>query len=380
MKRLFFFVALIVSFSSCETKNNSESSATPNLLENFSFSVDTVTVDVGEEIFMPGAYYKFELSDDGDQVFTYFEPEFEVHEIDLNAMKLVKRHKFEKDGPNMIPMYLNYMQNLNETELFFANSFQAGIFKKTGEKVKSISLKPEDYSGLDPEFPYVLGNSIQISPDQKTVLTLPNENLGTAEGLAILNLEGMSAKFLKLPALEMTKNFRVLFKQGNGAVSSGENQRLYMINGQFIIDSGATSDLYIYDQASDSLRLVTFPHQLVPKAKTGEFPSEVDSNERRREVLNDIRKQISFSQLFWNENQQIYFRMGEMNRELNEATKRYSSDTYLFTYDKDFNLTGETEVQGLDFMPTYGFARDNKLYMEWVVDENPAFIVYTFNF
>ncbi|RAI95178.1 DUF4221 family protein [Algoriphagus yeomjeoni] len=379
MKRLFFFVALIVSFSSCETKNNSESSTT-NLLENFSFSVDTVTVDVGEEIFMPGAYYKFELSEDGDQVFTYFEPEFEVHEIDLNAMKLVKRHKFEKDGPNMIPMYLNYMQNLNETELFFANSNQAGVFKKTGEKVKSISLKPEDYSGLDPDFPFSLGNSILISPDQKKVLTLPNESLGTAEGLAILNLEAMNAKFLKLPALEMTKNFRVLFKQGNGAVSSGENQRLYMINGQFIIDSGATSDIYIYDLVSDSLRLVTFPHQLVPKAKTREFPSEVDSNERRREVMNEIRKQISFSQFFWDEGKQIYFRMGEMNRELNEATKRYSSDTYLFTYDKDFNLTGETKVQDLDFMPTYGFARDNKLYMEWVVGENPAFIVYTFNF
>lgn len=380
MKELIFSVALIVSFSSCETKNNSESSSTPNLLENFSFSVDTVMVDVGEEIFMPGAYYKFELSQSGDHVFTYFEPEFEVHEIDLNTLKLLKRHKFEKDGPNMIPMYLNYMQNLNESELFFANSYQAGVFKKTGEKVKSIPLKPEDYEGFDAGFSYTLGNSVQISPDQKTVLTLPNEGLGTSEGLAILNLEDMSGKFLKLPALEMTKNFRVIYKQGNGATSSGESQRLNLIKGQFIIDSGATSDIYIYNQAKDSLRLVTFPHMLVPKAKTGEFPSEVDSHERRREVTNEMAKQISFSQFFWDEGHQIYFRMGQMNRELNEEAKKYTADIYLFTYDKDFNLTGEAIVDDLDFMPTNGFARDNKLYMQWVVGENPAFIVYIFNF
>tara|TARA_R110002012_G_scaffold286864_2_gene478736 strand:+ start:58673 stop:59788 length:1116 start_codon:yes stop_codon:yes gene_type:complete len=366
-----------VLFFSC---GRSTDSSSVNILENLTYSVDTVVVDVGEEIFMPGAYYRFELSEDGNQVFTYFEPELEVHEIDLNTLKLVKRHKFEKDGPNMIPMYINYMQNLNESELFFANSIQAGIFKKTGEKVKSVSLKPEDYTGLDPDFPFNLGNAILICPDQKTALTLPNQGLGVADGLAILNLEEMTGKFLKLPALEMTKNFRVLFKQGNGAVSTGENQGLKWINGQFIVDSGATSDIYIYDQAGDSLRLVTFPHKLVPKAKTGEFPSEVDSNERRREITDEIAKQISFSQFYWNENHQIYYRMGEMNRILNEEAKKYTADIYLFTYDKDFILTGETEIEGMDFLPLNGFAKDNKLYMQWVVDENPAFIVYSFNF
>ena len=72
--------------------------------------------------------------------------------------------------------------------------------------------------------------------------------------------------------------------------------------------------------------------------------------------------------------------MGQMNRELNEEAKKYTANIYLFSYDKEFNLTGETEIEDLDFMPTNGFARDNKLYMQWVVEENPAFIVYTFNF
>ncbi|SHN34694.1 hypothetical protein SAMN04488057_12351 [Cyclobacterium lianum] len=69
-----------------------------------------------------------------------------------------------------------------------------------------------------------------------------------------------------------------------------------------------------------------------------------------------------------------------MNRELNEALKKYTEDIYLFAYDEEFNLIGETVVEGLDFMPTGGFTKGNKLYMKWVVDENPAFIEYTLNF
>lgn len=378
MKKVLLIFPWII-LASCSGQK-SENQVSENILENFTFSVDTLVVDVGEEIFMPGAYSNFEISEDKNRVYTYFEPDLEVHEIDLNSLKLLTRHKFEKDGPNMIPMYLNYMQNLSETELFFASSVQAGIFKKNGEKAKSISLQPEDYTGLGPDFSYSLGNDPVISPDNTKLLSLPNEGLGTAEGLAILNLEDMSGKLLHLPALEMTKNFRVVFRQGNGAISSGENQRIKLVNGKLIIDSGATSDTYILDLQSDSLRLMTFPHQLVPKAKTGEFPNEVDSNERRREITREIDKQISFSQFYWDEGNQIYFRMGQMNREFNEVTRQYTADIYLFLYDEEFTLIGETIIEGLDLMPTRGFAKDNKLYLQWVVEENPAFVVYTLNF
>lgn len=378
MKKLLLLSSLAI-FAACSGKE-SENRESKNVLENFSFSIDTLVVDVGEEIFMPGAYSNFEISEEKDRVFAYYEPDLEVHEIDLISLKLIKRHKFDKDGPNMIPKYLNYMQNLNKTELFFASSVQAGIFKKSGEKVRSISLQPENYAGLRPDFTYSMGNGPLISPDKTKLFSLPNDGPGTAEGLAILDIEGMSGKFLNLPALEMTKNFRVVFRQGNGSTSSGESQRIKLVNGQIIIDSGATSDIYLLDQQTDSLRLVTFPHQLVPKSKTGEFPNEVDSNERRREITREINKQISFSQFFWDESHQIYFRMAQMNYELNEAKRQYTADIYLFAYDEKFNLIGETKVDGLDFMPTRGFARENKLYFRWVIEENPAFVVYTLNF
>ncbi|PZX47003.1 DUF4221 family protein [Algoriphagus chordae] len=379
MKRLFFYTTLFVSLYSCDNKTSSDSSiSSSNTLENFSFSVDTLVVDVGEEIFMPGAYSIFALSDDADRVFTFYEPETEVHEIDLKNLKLLQRHRFEKDGPNMIPQFTSYMQQVNDDELFLANFYKSGIFKTSGEKTQTIPLQSEKYTGFDPDYSFTMGNSIRISADKKAVLFFPNAGIGAPDGLAVLNTEKMSGKLLPLPALEMSNKYRVSLK--DGSVSLGQLQQTSWVNGQFLIYSGATSDIYVYEHLSDSLRLVTFPHEIVPKAKTGEFPTEFDSYEKMREVSNEINKQITFSEFLWDESRQMYFRMAQQNWQLNEVAMAYTADTYLFAYDQEFNLIGETEMDGLDFMFSGGFMREGKLYMRWVVGENPAFFVYTFDF
>lgn len=55
-------MAILAACSGRESENKEPK----NILENFSFSVDTLVVDVGEEIFMPGAYSNFEISEEKD--------------------------------------------------------------------------------------------------------------------------------------------------------------------------------------------------------------------------------------------------------------------------------------------------------------------------
>ncbi|SFT76497.1 protein of unknown function [Algoriphagus locisalis] len=375
MKKLLTISTLAI-LAACGEKQ-SESTEQINILENLTFSVDTVVIDVGEEIFMPGAYSAFAISEEEDRVFTFYEPEVEVHEIDLNNNKLVARHKFEKDGPNMIPNYANYLQVLNDDELFLGNFYTGVIFTLDGKKVKSLPFQAEKYSGFDPDFSMSMGNSITLSSDKKTALFYPNEGIGAPDGLAILNADEMSGELVALPALEMSENFRI--KMSDGSITFGQLQKISWVNEQFILYSGTTSDIYLYDQ-TDSLRLVTFPHQLVPKMKTGEFPSTADTYERLREVGREIDKQITFSNFYWDKTRQMYFRLAQMNWEVNEEAQSFSADIYLFSYDKDFNLTGEAEVEGLDALPFQSFMKNGKLYSRWVVGENPAFIVYSFDF
>ncbi len=380
MKRLIFYSALLFSLYSCETKKNSETSSNAtNSLENFSLSVDTVQVDVGEELFNPGNYYHQDFNTDLSKGY-FFYPENEIHEIDLNSLKLVERHVFEEDGPDAIPDYLNYMQMLPNEEVFFANYSQTGIYKMTGEKVNGYKLQPENIDGIPNDAGYSLTNSIHICPDKSTILSLPNTFGEPIEGLAVINTNEMSAKILDLPALALSSNFQIVFREGNGAMASGDYQRIQFLNDKFLIYSGATAEIYSYDWKTDSLQLHSFPHQLVPLTKTGEVTKNMDSRESYRAAARELTKQISYGQFYWDETRQSYFRMGSMNYQYNDEGKFIKADIYLFSYDKELNLTGETEVDGLTTMPYGSFMKDGKLYRRWVQDENPAFVVYTFNF
>jgi len=378
MKKLLLLFCIPLFFS-CEDKDNSENSIPENILKNFFLSVDTLVIDVGEELFHPGSYYLQDFNEDLSKGY-FFYPENEIHEIDLNKMELVTRHVFDEDGPDAIPDYLNYMQLLPDAEVFFGNYAQMGVYKITGEKVIGYKMQPENVEGIPNDAGYSLTNSLHISPDKSTILSLPNTFGEPIEGLAVIKGAEMSAKILELPALELSTNFHIVFRQGNGASATGDYQQIQFLNDRFFIYSGATAEIYSYDWKIDSLQLHSFPHQLVPLTKTGDVPKNIDSREAYQAASRDLHKQITYGKFYWDETREAYFRFGDMNWQYSDEGKSVSSDVYLFSYDKDLNLTGETQVDGMKFMPYGSFMKNGKLHMQWVLGENPAFIQYTFNF
>ncbi|WP_439489337.1 DUF4221 family protein [Algoriphagus sp.] len=369
------FLALLSACGSKETK----SSDPANILENMSFSVDTVVVDVGDELFNPGAYYTRDLSPDQSKAYFLY-MENEIHEIDFENMKLMNRFVFQEDGPDAIPKYPNSFQLLPDNEVFLGGYAQTGIFKLSGENVANYKIRPENVDGIPNDAGYTLTNSLVISPDKTTMVSLPNIFGNSIEGLAVIKIADMSAKILELPALEITSNFQLVFREGNGATGIGDFDRIQYLNNQFIIFSGATSDAYSYDWTLDSLRLLNFPHKLVPVSKTGELSKEVDSRESLMAESKNLKKQITFGQFYWDEEKEMYFRFADMNARYNEEGRQIGSDVFLFSYDKNWNLTGEKQVEQLDFQLYSAFFKDGKFYLFTVKGENPGFVVYTFDF
>lgn len=372
MKRLLPLVSLLI-FAACGEKDRSEKAVSENILEKLTYTVDTLILDIGEEIFNPGAYYGKELSEDGETAFWFYEPEKQIHEYDLASLRLKAIHPFETDGPNAIPAYLNNFQALPHKEFFMADYAKTGIYSLGGDQVLNLRIQLENITGFDPEAVFSLTNGVHISPDKKKILSLPNNFAGPVAGFAVIDIGSMAGKLQALPALEMTDKYNVSFEQGNGISRSGDFQSLQYVNELFIIYSGATSDIYTYDWKTDSLSLHTFPHQLVAKSKTGEFSTKVDTNERRWEVGKEMRKQITFGQFYWDESRSLYFRFGSMTNE-DETT------VYLFAYDEQLNLVGEKALQGMKNMFYQAFFRKGKLYNYWVVGEDPALIQYTLDF
>lgn len=378
MKKILPFLSLIL-FAACGEKGSSEEVESGNLLENLTFSVDTLVVDVGEEIFNPGAYYVNDLSPDQTKAYFLY-MENEIHEIDLEKMKLLNRYVFQQDGPDAIPKYPNTFQILPDNEVFLGGYAQTGVFKITGENVANYKVRPENLEGIPNDAGYSMTNSLHISPDKSTMVSLPNIFGESIEGLAVISPEDMSAKILDLPALELTSKYQLVFREGNSARSVGDFDRIKFLNNQFIIYSGATSDIYRYDWNTDSLQLLNFPHQLVPISKTGEFSTEIDSFESLMAERKTLRKQITFGEFFWDKEKEMYFRFGDMNAQYDDEGREIRSDVYLFSYDRDWKLTGEKLVEELDHQPYSAFMRDGKYYLKSVQGENPAFIVYTFDF
>lgn len=378
MKKLIPFLILIL-FAACGEKGSSNNATPENLLENLTISVDTVIVDVGEEIFNPGAYYVNDLSPDQSKVYFLY-MENEIHEIDLDNMKLLNRFVFQKDGPDAIPQYPNSFQMLPDNELFLGGFAQTGIFKVSGENIANFKIRPENLDGIPNDAGYSMTNSLHITPDKSTMVSLPVIFGEPIEGLAVISTAIMSSKIMELPALELTKNYQVIYREGNGATRTGDYQEIQFLNDRFVIYSGSTSDSYSYDWRIDSLQLHTFPHQLVPLSKSGEITTTPDSREAQREATMALRKQITYGEFYWDAQREIYFRFAEMNERYDDRGNFVDAQVYLFTYDKDLNLTGEKLVEELDSSPYLAFMKDGKIYARTVVKENPAFIVYSLDF
>lgn len=378
MKKLIPLLSLIL-LGACGEKGSSNNAAPENLLENLTISVDTVIVDVGEEIFNPGAYYLNDLSPDQSKVYFLY-MENEIHEIDLDNMKLLNRFVFQKDGPDAIPQYPNSFQMLPDNELFLGGFAQTGIFKVSGENIANFKIRPENLDGIPNDAAYSMTSSLHITPDKSTMVSLPVIFGEPIEGLAVISTANMSSKIMELPALELTKNYQVIYREGNGATRTGDSQEIQFLNDRFVIYSGSTSDAYSYDWRTDSLQLHTFPHQLVPLSKTGEFTTRPDSREAQREATMALRKQITYGEFYWDAQREIYFRFAEMNERYDDRGNFVDAEVYLFTYDKDLNLTGEKFVEELDSSPYLAFMKDGKIYARTVVKENPAFLVYSFDF
>lgn len=379
MKKLLILSSLAI-LAACSGKE-SENRESKNILENFSISVDTLVVDVGDELFNPGAYQLEDITPDQTKgYFLYMENE--IHEIDLDKLKLLNRYPYQEDGPDAIPKYPNTFQALPNEELFVGGYAQQGVFSLPVKKISTYKIVPENIDGIPNDAPYNLSNNIHISQDKTTIVSLPNIFGKSIEGLAVISIPEMKGKILPLPALDLTQNYQIVIREDNGSISTvvGDFQRIQILNHQFIVFSQSTSDIYTFNWKTDSLQLISFPHKLVPLKKTEEISNVVDSRESLSEGRRNLQRQISFGPFYYDVEKEVYLRFASMNAQYDENGRFKRSDVYLFSYDKNFNLTGEKLIEDLDFQLSSGFMKGGKIYSYWVVEENPAFIVYTLNF
>ncbi|NVJ86428.1 MAG: DUF4221 family protein [Algoriphagus sp.] len=385
MKKLLFPSLFAALAFSCGGENDSAESTPSNILENFTFSVDTLVVDPGEEIINLSRGVRGSSLDETKTYFYLFdEATTQMNKINLDELYLEEQIPFEKEGPNGIGSnFITTSRYLPGEEFLFSNFQSTGIFNKQGKKVLDLTLKPEelDIEGLGENAQFNVTNSIRLSPDRKIAYSLPGDFMEGTTQMAKINLETKSGTVLPIPALDIAGEYLILWQSGDGFSIYMEEVSLQEIAGKFYITAETSNSIYRLEPGQDSLQLFEYDFSLVSNQKETPIRREVSSLEEFRAEMEKARTQIGFEKLLYDEQTKRFYRFGRIYEPKGDDPEAPSkAEVFLFAFDNNLNLIGETALPELDKTPSSPFFKDGKLWSYVNVEDELGFAVMDFKF
>ncbi len=374
MKKL-LAISFLVLLSACGEKPISEEVSVveepKNILENMTYTVDTVLVDTGDEILDFSFGYSTSPTPDGR--FFYFSKNLKMQKIDLGQLNLINSFSLEKDGPNSPGPTLGFYA-LSDGNFFFPTLHRPSIIPNQGLKIKSWNLDQEELVEGFPVEPFSLGNRVILDPKRLNLYSLP------------MNIETRDHFFAVIDSLENRKKMVALteFKRANkylirsDAEQKGEFLHLQQFNELVLISCTVGNGTYIYNPDLDSLFYREFPHEIVPLEKTGEVKNKVGGRAEFEEELKKLNHQINYWSFLWDEKSQRYFRYASRAIRFDKDGWAKEFEIFLMAYSKDLELIGETRLEGLSKIP-FGFFKEGKLWSSVNVEDELGFAVFTFN-
>lgn len=379
MTRLALFSLVLIAFSCGST--DSEESTSSNVLQDISFTIDTVVVDPGEELINLASGLRLsDLSSDLRTLYLLDDKDKSVSVIDLEGLKLLRKLPFESEGPNGIGQYIYNVQLLPDEQFLFSGFQNTGIFLATGEKLETIKVSAADVEGMNEADESSIWNGLRISSNKKHLFSLPGNFFEGTRDLVVVDFKTKKGKVIDIPAMDIASEFRIVLRSVEMMSVYVEEISLQELNGKLILQNTAGSDAYLYDYTADSLRLLTFDHKLVLKKKEGTVRNEVTSQKEFEDEMGKLSSQIGFEKFLWDDGSKRYFRFGRIYQPKVDEKTPQKADVFLFAYDQNFKLIGETQLKDLTSVPAYPFFKDGKLWSYVNVEDELGFAVFTFDF
>lgn len=364
--------------------NSSEKVGSGNILENLTFTVDTVLVDPNGEIIDLGfGISRSSVSSDSKTLYFFDMRKTVIHEINLDKLELTGSYPFSKEGPNAVGFNPPRIKSLiNDRFLITSPMINVGIYAKNGQKEKNLKFNFKEIEGLGVDEEGLITNGVTLSEDEKLMFALTRFGPSESEvRLLIIEPNSKTGKSIELPHMLQTLKLTLLLQLPNKVSRSGESIWLRTFGEKLHITSSVTSDMYEYDYKKDSLRLVQFDHQLVPKKKTGDFESNVFTDEKAFEdAMEKQMNQVAFRELIWDDQRKQFFRFAYKPIKDAEGNWDNRAEVYLFLYDRDLNLLGEKYLPELTNVPEFTFFKDGKLWSYVNVEDELGFVVMEFKF
>jgi len=383
MKKL-LTISFLVLLASCGGKA-SESNEQVNILENLTYSVDTAVVDAGDDFLNMGSGLGyFDLTSDQNQLMFFEKDPFKLVTIDLNELKVLSKTEFQKEGPNGVGSSVISFQigPIGELAIQSFNSYSK--FNMSGELTESLKVVPE---GIDSELAndyQKLYNKAVFDFQKNRIYTQPVSETIKENELNIIDPLSKKVKSFPIPEMKAMGDFSGIY-----STKSGENTmyRYFSVsgfmtkeNGQLLISAAPKSGFYRLDTETDSIEFVDILHKTVPKQWNITVNNTPTDEATFMEDQRKVNEQLNFMAIRWDETREMYLRFGKKTFLGEKQGDLATYEMFLFAYDKDFNVLGETKIDGLNQVFSSYFWKDGKLWSYVNVDDELGFAVFTFNF
>jgi len=378
MKKL-LTISVLALLAACGSKE-SESSEPVNILENLTYSVDTVVVDPGEEIInLNYGLGNYSLSKDHQQLYKFDETIYQMQEIDLNKLVLTASYPFEKEGPNGLNPYMGIMTGSSDGYFIFNSHTKIGKFSKPGELSQDFDYSIDKLTGGENPKGNMLSQFAFMNEKQKGFFLETNFS-DPVFNLITINFAEENSKVIDLPEMDRTHDFRIVSDENGYKMSSNQLVTVQTINSKVYVATSVSSGIYRYDPVLDSLEYITFPLTLTATEKTRKIKNEVSSAEERKEQNVLINSEVGFKELLWEDQSKRFFRFSSIRLQNNDPEATPKNEIYLSAFDPELKLIGEQLLEDLTTIPQYPFFKEGKLWSYVNVEDELGFTVFTFNF
>ena len=375
MKKL-LTISMLALLASCGAEE-SESTDTGNILENLTYSVDTVVVDPGDGlVFLRLGLSTAALTPDQKKLYNFNPAASEMEIIDLESLRLTDRIQMDSDGPNGTGRPRQLMTS-RDGNTFFASFTDVREFDSQLKNMKFYKIQGGDFEGL--QLDQSLSFDLTISPDGKYVYApYGSENTDQArEGLAVLELQTMKLKTYPMEIWERIHAYiRTFFMDGQMVSRTYEAVYIDPVDDRILISSPNFNEVFILDLETDSISHKIFHSQLTEDSKKVPSVTNFDSPDQIPAIIAESEEQVSFSRFYYDDFNEKFWRFSrDLDRKIGDSAV-FKGVVTLF--DEELNQLHEEEFAGNHL--GYRFFKDGKLWSYVNVEDELGFAVFTFDF
>lgn len=374
MRRLVALLFLPLIFSCGD--NSSESETNMGFLENFSYTIDTVMIDAGEDFIFLQALNFSSLSPDGSHLYSYNFKEVQLEVIDLNQLRLKEKIKLDKEGPLGIGNSSNVKITKNGDFFFLGFSGIHQLDPKL-ENMTLYALRRQKFELLEPGETLDFGFSISEDGQTAYVAYGKEDEEQARSGLAVISLKDLSLRKIPVKIWESLQPYvRTLLENGEMRMKTIEPVNKTQVGNRLLLSSGNFNEVYVIDLETDSVRHITYTSKLTRDMKTLPERTTANSNLEMREMFDQANREVEFKEFHFDNKSRKFFRFSrDVSRTIADSVV-YKS--VLTVFDEELNQIHEEEVP-LDIFGLR-FFKDGKLWSYVNVEDELGFAVMDFKF